>query len=675
MRQARKRPRIDHIPTMSQDLSDPWEATPSRILVVDDEEAIRESIKEFLRSIGFLVFTSAEPSQALEIVKNQFLHLVILDLHLEEADGTELQQKIAALSPDTAVIIITGYESLDSVRKTFKAGAYDYLTKPIRLSTLQNVVKNCLERQRLELENRRLLKQLKQTCEQLKEREGALVAKAAEADYYLNNILEKANDIIFTLDGDGRFTYVNPKIEALGHPRDTLIGSSFFSLLFEKADAVTLNRSMAMERPQEWEISLRDSAGKERPMIISTSPVHDAYRGFTGVLGIALDLADPGRLRARFRGLPMPEGNQEHPPAESLQSMSVYHQGVLDGIPAGIALIGRDGNTLFANRPFLDLFGRAYEEVVNHPLADSLPPDLLSCVQPIIERGMRGETVLPKDAAMEGDLHQGRTLEIRLIPFYGQAGGEPDALLIIEEVTRTRAMAQQRTRRERMEAMLQLASGVAHEVRNPLSAISGSLQYLHSIMEGEKNPLREHLGVMSESCELIDSIINELMNFARPRSLSFATTDINACVQRMASLLGGRCRRRHIEVRLELDEGLPPIACDEEYIGQVFINLTVNAIQAMPHGGTLTICTRNEPIHQRVEVLFQDTGSGIKPDETERVFEPFFSNKSKGIGLGLTVSKRIIEDHFGRIWIESEEGKGTRVYMQLPYRTQPKGRE
>jgi len=107
----------------------------------------------------------------------------------------------------------------------------------------------------------------------------------------------------------------------------------------------------------------------------------------------------------------------------------------------------------------------------------------------------------------------------------------------------------------------------------------------------------------------------------------------------------------------------------------VFINLTVNAIQAMPHGGTLTINTRNEPLHQRALILFQDTGSGIKPDEIERVFEPFFSKRSKGIGLGLTVTRRIIEDHFGRIWIESDEGKGTRVYMQVPYRMQPKGRE
>jgi two-component system, sporulation sensor kinase E len=226
-----------------------------------------------------------------------------------------------------------------------------------------------------------------------------------------------------------------------------------------------------------------------------------------------------------------------------------------------------------------------------------------------------------------------------------------------------------------MDAMLQLASGVAHEVRNPLSTISGSVQYLNSIMEREENPVQEHLGVVSESCELIESIINELMNFARPRPMTFGQSDINACLRRTISLLGGRCRRRQIEIRLELDPHLPSIVCDEEHLGQVFINLTVNAIQAMPQGGTLTIHTRNEPLHQRALILFQDTGCGIKPDEIERVFEPFFSKRSKGIGLGLTVTRRIIEDHFGRIWIESDEGKGTSIYMQVPYRMQPKGRE
>ncbi len=230
-------PRFENFPKIRKDSLKCWSDGPARILIVDDEDGIREPLKEFLRSLGYQVFTSPDPFQALEIVKDQFIHLVILDLCLPGMDGIELQKRISGLSPDTKMIIITGYESLDSALKTLKAGAYDYLTKPIKFPTLENDVKHCLDKQKLEMENRHLLEELKQACGQLKEREEALEAKAAEVDYYLNNILEKANDIIFTIDINGHFTYVNPKIEALGYKRDSLISKSFFSLLSEKTDA------------------------------------------------------------------------------------------------------------------------------------------------------------------------------------------------------------------------------------------------------------------------------------------------------------------------------------------------------------------------------------------------------------------------------------------------------
>jgi two-component system sensor histidine kinase HydH len=148
----------------------------------------------------------------------------------------------------------------------------------------------------------------------------------------------------------------------------------------------------------------------------------------------------------------------------------------------------------------------------------------------------------------------------------------------------------------------------------------------------------------------------------------FKLVDINACLEKTASLLRGRCKKRKIDLQLDLDPDLPLTACDEQHIGQVFINIIINAIQSMSNGGKLIVYSKNEALHQRILIVFQDTGIGIDSEDLDKIFEPFFSKKSKGIGLGLTVTKRIIEEHYGKIWIESIKNKGTQIYIQLPYR-------
>ena len=126
--------------------------------------------------------------------------------------------------------------------------------------------------------------------------------------------------------------------------------------------------------------------------------------------------------------------------------------------------------------------------------------------------------------------------------------------------------------------LLQLANGIAHEVRNPLSIILGSIQYLRTIQAQWENEVTEHLNVMAESCGLIESVINELVNFARPITMVFESMDINACLKKTVSLLKYRCQKRKIDLLLELDPDLPLIVCDEQHIGQACINLIINAI-------------------------------------------------------------------------------------------------
>ncbi len=678
MERLAKVPMIRNVPLIKKDSIQYWIDGPERILIVDDEAGIREALREFFDSLGYQTFASPDPFQALEIINNQFIHLAILDLKLPGMDGIELQKRICQLSPDTAHIIITAYESLDSAIKTLKAGAYDYLLKPVRLPYLGNVVRNCLEKKKLEMENRRLFGELHQTCEQLKEREEALEAKTDEANYYLHNILEKANDIIFTLNLEGLFTYINPKIEALGYNRDSLLGASVLSVLSNKDEAALVYRCIKGGRVKDMELSITDKMGNERQMIVSMSPIHDSSHCLTGALAIAMDITDQEALIAKLREVQRSVDTQRRDyalererSAEEIRLLQEYNQMILSGIPIGVALYDRENNTLQANERFMGILSLTAEQIINKPLSDYLPSAILTELAPGLNCGGNSQI----EVCVKDEQEQERILGLRTIFLKDHQGITENMLLLVNDLTRSKIMERELLRLERVNSMLQLATGVAHEVRNPLSIILGTVKYLQSIIgsdvEDNKNKiLVEHLDVITESCGFLESIINELLNFTRPASLVFKPTDINACIERTVSLLKSRCQRQNVEILLNIDNDLPFLSCDEQHIGQVFINLIINAVQAMPHGGKLIITTKNEPLSKRIFIAFKDTGIGIDAGSLDKIFEPFFSTKSKGIGLGLAVTKRIVEDHYGKIWVTSRISKGTEFNIFLPYRSQ-----
>lgn len=684
MKGLAREPRVDKIPLIGIDSPSKWSDSPARILIVDSEDGVREALRDFFRNLGYHSFASSDPFQALDIIRDQFIHLAILDLRLPGMDGIELQRRICDLSPDTAHIIITGYESIDSAIKTLRAGAYDYLIKPIRLPYLANVVRNCLEKRKLEIENRDLFDELHLTCEQLKEREEALRLKTEEANYYLHNILEKANDIIFTLNTEGLFTYINPKIGSLGYNREALLGNSFLSLLADEGEADVVYDYINSGRVKDMELSIKDKAGIIREMMVSLSPLHDASHALTGALVIAMDITDRKALIAKLNDVQASFVSQKRDfalererSAEEMRLLQEYNQRILSDIPIGVALFDKENNTLQANEKFLGIFSLHVDQVISRPAGDYLP-------QPVLHEltsGKNGSKDLV-EIRLQAGLDQEMILGLRILRLRNSEDRRGEAghtLLLVDDISRSKMMERELLRLERVNSMLQLATGVAHEVRNPLSIIIGSIKYLRSLFyskpseEGEDREIIEHLDVMTESCGFMESIINELLNFARPASLIFKPIDINTCLEKTVSLLKSRCLRQKVETLFDLDRGIRSISCDEQHIGQVFINLIINAIQAMPDGGRLTIFTRNAPINRGIVVGFKDTGRGISKEALQRIFEPFFSTKSKGIGLGLAVTKRIIEDHYGVITVESSVGKGTEFKIFLPYRSQQQG--
>jgi two-component system NtrC family sensor kinase len=228
-------------------------------------------------------------------------------------------------------------------------------------------------------------------------------------------------------------------------------------------------------------------------------------------------------------------------------------------------------------------------------------------------------------------------------------------------------------RAEKLAAVGRLASGVVHEINNPLATISACAEALETrVTEGvfdvspEVDDLREYLSLIRSEAFRCKTITNGLLDFSRVRTGNRTPIDVALTIKSSARLIAHQKRGDNIEIKLELEENLPPVNADEGQMQQAVIALSTNAIDAMPGGGTLTL--RASAQNGRVIVEVQDTGHGIAPEDLPKVFEPFFTTKEigKGTGLGLAVCYGIVTEHGGRLAVRSNVGVGTTFTIYLP---------
>jgi signal transduction histidine kinase len=233
---------------------------------------------------------------------------------------------------------------------------------------------------------------------------------------------------------------------------------------------------------------------------------------------------------------------------------------------------------------------------------------------------------------------------------------------------------QQMKERDRLAALGEMAAGLAHEIRNPLAAIKGATQYLdpHRLPGDD----REFLEIIVEEVNRLNGVVTQFLDYSRPLRSALAPGDVNDILQRTFRLLGPDVPAG-IHIDLDLSPGLPRVNCDPEQLKQVFLNLALNAFQAMPRGGRMAVSTRLagdelapwREAHARadsVEIRFRDTGPGIPLEARENVFVPFYTTKEKGTGLGLAISQRIVKAHQGTIAVSSPPGGGAEFVIALP---------
>ncbi len=348
--------------------------------------------------------------------------------------------------------------------------------------------------------------------------------------------------------------------------------------------------------------------------------------------------------------------------AIQLINVQDYTSSILRSITSGVLTVGPDSSIATANPAAERMLGMSEFEMVPKPISllfrddGGIAGDVAKVLSGRMPMALRESSLTTRSGRV---VHvQSSTSRMRAV-----GGTVLGAVVTLEDVSDIRALTDQLIRADRLAAMGELTAGVAHEVRNPLGVIRASVQLLE---DAQCDPVRiqQAAEVIKQEIDRLDKVIKALLDFGRPSKPTIVHTDLNGVLEDITLFTGRFATQSNVDIALDLAADLPPVLGDPDQLKQVFLNLVTNAVQAMGEsGGVITIATRSDGDY--VQVRVSDDGPGICADDLPKVFDPFFTKRAEGTGLGLTIVHRIIDEHDGHIEVDSGPG-GTTFTVSLP---------
>ena len=370
-----------------------------------------------------------------------------------------------------------------------------------------------------------------------------------------------------------------------------------------------------------------------------------------------------GLLSAQLAGRQSRSDVQLIEATQSLANLRALHERIVESIRSGLVTTDLEGK--------IYSFNTAAEEITGYKEKDVRGQDasiFFGEMPEHIESSLRAASRNEVSPRFEADCLTAEGLRLRLgftiSPLFSERGETTGTVITFQDLTHIRALEETSRRQDRLAAIGRMAASIAHEIRNPLAAMRGSIQMLRSEME-EQSSQTELMEIILRESDRLNRIISDFLNYARPRSIVQSEVDIGELLQETFTLLrhSSEVHAKQI-IEDEIGDGVLLADADAEQLRQVFWNLARNALQSMPEGGTLRASvTRNS--HNRLRIAFSDTGKGMAPQQVEHLFEPF-SSTTGGTGLGLSIVYQIIRDHGGTINVRSREGGGTTISIELP---------
>ena len=341
---------------------------------------------------------------------------------------------------------------------------------------------------------------------------------------------------------------------------------------------------------------------------------------------------------------------------------------VFNAIQEGIIVTDAKGRITYVNDAACELFGLEGESSIGKRLDERV-------------RGLDWKSLSQSPGAVSRDMEifypANRFLNFYIVPLVierreadpGQKAEPVGHAIILRDITESRRSTEKTIESERLNALTLLAAGVAHEIGNPLNSLHIHLQLMERKvrkLDGKvKRDLEEAIGIARAEITRLDSIVTQFLHAIRPSKPVLRLENVNSIVEEALRFFGPEIEDRDIVVEAELRPDLPLIELDRDQMKQAFYNVIKNSFEAMKRRGILRIGTDLDATH--VSVSFTDTGGGMSAESLSRVFEPYFTTKTTGSGLGLLIVRRIVREHGGELAIESNEGKGLTLTIRLPY--------
>jgi two-component system sensor histidine kinase PilS (NtrC family) len=348
---------------------------------------------------------------------------------------------------------------------------------------------------------------------------------------------------------------------------------------------------------------------------------------------------------------------------QSLASLRALHERIVESIRSGVVTTDLQGRIYTFNAAAEEITGYHEEDVRGQEASIFFGEikDIIADSMDLTDTGDSG----PR---FEADCLTADGLRLRLgfsvSPLYSEAGETTGTVITFQDLTHIRALEETSRRQDRLAAIGRMAASIAHEIRNPLAAMRGSIQMLRADMEAESSQT-ELMEIILRESDRLNRIIGDFLTYARPRSIVKRQVDVGELLTQTFTLLRNSAEIHKAHVIKEETPADPVLtSADSEQLRQVFWNLARNALQAMPGGGTLHAVVHPNS-NNRLRITFSDTGRGMTPEQVEHLFEPF-SSTTGGTGLGLSIVYQIIRDHGGTINVRSHESQGTTISIELP---------
>jgi PAS domain S-box-containing protein len=655
-----------------------------RVLLVDDKPEIIEFCTRLLKDHGYDLVSADSGQKAIAQLQEQTFDLLVADIMMPVVDGLEVLRVAKEIDPEIAVVVITGYGTLENAVEALRAGAQGFVIKPFTSEELISSVQEVLSKRQLARENARLR---------------ALIP-----------LLEMAQISVSTANMD-ELTNLAAQITV----RET--AAEWACLVLPRAGQQNLTPTVTiytaahreqMSLDEKWLHTVTTFIMERDKPLISMGDANlpeEIRSGFPGsgsgwaaafplsfkeepigalILGSAADASGlkPDDyelaliLSSQVAGVMSNAElfNQLETTVAELSALKQYNESVLRNMSNGLITVDALGKVISYNQ--------ASEKLLSCPLRlgdgltpESAPPTLRDLAA-ILKETWETQTPI-SHRELSFPLQDGRSMPLKVSTslLRDEAGRPSGVISILEDLSELRALEEKRHRQDRLAMLGQMAAQVAHEIRNPLVTIGLGVQYLEKGLEPDSTR-RKAVQRITRQLERLEQTVNEFLSFSKPSSLRFERRALGEVVDDTMEIFSAHLQEHHITLGKEYDPDLPPVLLDAEQIERAVADLVMNAVEAMPQGGKITIRTGlvEKPGGPMAELSIADTGVGILPENMDKIFEPFFSTHAKGTGLGLPIARRIIEEHGGTITAASDPGQGATFTILLPLEKKSDGR-